>query len=38
VFTKHIVNCDTIFRNILVPEIQPHRNDNDSNFFAWWVV
>ena len=30
VFTKRVVNCDTIFGYILVPEIQPHRNDNDS--------
>jgi len=29
-FTKHVVNCDTIFGYILVPEIQPHRNDNNS--------
>jgi len=29
-FTKHVVNCDTIFGYILVPEIQPHRNDKDS--------
>jgi len=32
VFSKRVVNCDTItiFRYILLPEIQPHRNDNDS--------
>jgi len=29
-FTKRVVNCDTIFRCILVPEIQPHGNNNDS--------
>ena len=29
-FTKRVVNCDTIFGYILLPGIQPHRNDNDS--------